>query len=114
MPGCIFYFRSVDEIPELSYQHEVLDGPGSAIRTLPDALLDDTISPMAKMAYWYLKRHGGRVRIEDVVATLHSRMAWVHIDDLAAAGWITVPDAMDEEFDEPIQFTVHEMAVTAR
>lgn len=78
----------------------------TALTTLPDALLDDdTISPLTKVAYWYLKRHGGLAHVDDA-------SAWAHLDDLAAAGWITVPDSVDDT--KPVQFTVHEVPAVER
>lgn len=112
MPGCIFWFHSIDEVPELTYRHTVLDGPLSDMRTLPDALLDDdTISPLAKMAYWYLKRHGGEVMLIAMSEALNARPCPLTAE-LEHAGWVFTPRMTSTT--ASVQFTVHEVPAVGR
>lgn len=83
---------------------------------LPDALLDDgTISPLAKMAYWYLKRHGGRRRASEISTflglSIRDQQVWNHLSELAAAGWIDVATYNDGT---PVLFIVHEVPAVER
>jgi hypothetical protein len=85
------------------------------LTTLPDALLDDdTISPMAKLAYWYLRRHDGRVWVPELMNKLESGYdtTWSTLGDLQGSGWIQIPEAVADE--DVVRFTVHEVAVTVR
>jgi hypothetical protein len=86
----------------------------TALTTLPDALLDDnTISPLAKMAYWYLKRHGGRTSVKGLADAMetHLEIARKWLADLYRAGWLCTLDGGTDDY-AVIQFTVHEVAVT--
>lgn len=87
----------------------------TALTTLPDALLDDgTISPLAKMAYWYLKRHGGRASGKGLADAMenHPEIARKWLADLYRAGWVST--LAGETDGEVVRFTVHEVAVTGR
>lgn len=92
----------------------------TALTTLPDALLDDdAISPMAKMAYWYLKRHGGDALVSDIARALRMdhQNPWVLLIELGDAGWINYPTIarqVGEEPNEGPRFTVHEVSAVKR
>lgn len=86
---------------------------------LPDALLDDdAISPMAKMAYWYLKRHGGLASVKGLADAMENcaDVMWRCLSDLDRHGWISTADYAAYFVDDgtPIQFTVHEVPAVKR
>lgn len=115
--------REVDRAARWLLQFEVagLSVAGSNETVLPDALLDDdAISPMAKMAYWYLKRHGGDVLVSDIARALRMdrQNPWVLLIELSDAGWITYPTIAQRVGGEDggkarngPRFTVHEVPV---
>lgn len=84
----------------------------TALTTLPDALIDDdTISPLAKMAYWYLKRHGGYYPVGQLAKTLTVANAWPLVSGLRKSGWISYPTQTMSQYP---QFTVHEVPAVKR
>lgn len=95
----------------------------TALTTLPDALLDDAISPMAKVAYWCLKRNGGDMLVSDIARALRMdrQNPWVLLIELGGAGWITYPTIAqqvggedgDKAHNGP-RFTVHEVPAVRR
>lgn len=89
----------------------------TALTTLPDALLDDAaISPMAKMAYWYLKRHGGMAGNGDQICRemateLRSdyECMWRTLAELRDSGWMMIGKNGTE-----VRLTVHEVPAVKR
>ena len=93
------------------------------LTTLPDALLDDaTISPLAKLAYWYLKRNDGSVLVSDIAQALRMDRGnpWLLLFELQEAGWVSLGEPAKRQSDgltldsRPRRFVVHEVPVVPR
>lgn len=93
-----------------------LDARERLLQAALRVLAAERISPLAKMAYWYLKRHGGLVGNGDQIcrelaAALRAdyEYMWLTLAELRNSWWMTV------SYDgTQVQFTVHEVPAVKR